>query len=211
MNISQRIFQVGQFVYAKTKFFPPWPAFILEIRRGSARVQFFAWNNQWYDEILDTYHFHIIFYKISKHLCRAWVGFKKLVPISASRAILDEYYNRNVRFSRAVDELNISFNTVRARRPIHTRPTDTEPILERHRAIESNHQTQSVTQSSHANSSVDITARELVLTGPVVLLKRLTKKEIERALSGGEKSKKNDTNRAEIVPKKYNLRRRHDN
>lgn len=61
MEIAERIFQIGQFVYAKMKFYPPWPAFILELRRSTARVQFLGWNNQWYDERLDTYHFVIIF------------------------------------------------------------------------------------------------------------------------------------------------------
>lgn len=52
MEVSERGFQIGQTVYAKMKFYPPWPAFILEIHRRAARVQFFGWNNQWYDEHL---------------------------------------------------------------------------------------------------------------------------------------------------------------
>lgn len=145
---------------------------------------------------------------ISKSFCRAWVGFKNLFPLSASQAILDQFYRRNVRFARAVDELNISLNTIRGRPPIHTRPNVNKPILERHRAIEFNPQTQSETQSSHANLSVIKTVHELLQTGPIVLLKRLTQEEIERALRSGRLSEKNASNCDETMPKKYNLRRR---
>lgn len=47
MEVVKRAFQVGQPVYAKMKFWPPWPAIILNIKGFSARVQFFGWQNQW--------------------------------------------------------------------------------------------------------------------------------------------------------------------
>lgn len=47
MEVSERIFRIGYFVYAKMKGSPPWPAHILEIRVRMARVRFFAWNNEW--------------------------------------------------------------------------------------------------------------------------------------------------------------------
>lgn len=175
-------------------------------------VQFFGWNNEWYDENLDTYYFHINFKIIMFiihlyiHFCRAWVGFDKIQPLSESQAINGKFYNKNVKFTRAVDELNVSLNAIKARRPIHPRSNDTEPIPERRRTIEPNHQTQSVAQSSHATSSVANTAHESLHTGPVVLLDRLTKERIEKALNG-DWSNRNVT-RDKIVPKIYNLRRR---
>lgn len=47
MKIVKQTYQVGQCVYAKMKFYAPWPALILEIRGRTARVQFFGWQNQW--------------------------------------------------------------------------------------------------------------------------------------------------------------------
>lgn len=47
MEISKQSFKIGQCVYAKMKFFAPWPALILEIQGQVARVQFFGWQNQW--------------------------------------------------------------------------------------------------------------------------------------------------------------------
>lgn len=48
MKIAKQIFRVGECVYAKTKFYPPWPALIVAIEGSFARVQFFGWQNQWY-------------------------------------------------------------------------------------------------------------------------------------------------------------------
>lgn len=49
MEVAKPIFRVGQLVYAKMKHFPPWPAIILEVKNRLARVQFFGWNEQWYE------------------------------------------------------------------------------------------------------------------------------------------------------------------
>lgn len=46
MEAVLRTFLVGQCVYAKMKFSPPWPAVILELKGRQARVQFFGWFNQ---------------------------------------------------------------------------------------------------------------------------------------------------------------------
>lgn len=48
MKIIKRNFEIGHCVYAKMKFYPPWPALILDIKGFSARVQFFGWRNEWY-------------------------------------------------------------------------------------------------------------------------------------------------------------------
>lgn len=47
MEIVKQSYKVGQCVYARMKFYAPWPALILEIRGRTARVQFFGWQNQW--------------------------------------------------------------------------------------------------------------------------------------------------------------------
>lgn len=47
-TVAKHSFRVGQCVYAKMKFYPPWPAIIQEIRNNQARVQFFGWFNQWF-------------------------------------------------------------------------------------------------------------------------------------------------------------------
>lgn len=105
-----------------------------------------------------------------------------------------------------MDELNISIGAIRGRRPIHN--------FERHCANETNLQTLSITQPSYTNSSV---IRELLKTGPVVKLTRLTNNEIKTALSSGKlpkvtekSSKRCEENRDKIVQstKKYNLRSR---
>lgn len=48
MKIAKQIFRVGECVYAKMKFSPPWPALIVDIEGPFARVQFFGWQNQSY-------------------------------------------------------------------------------------------------------------------------------------------------------------------
>lgn len=48
MEITERIFQIGHFVYAKMRGSPPWPALILDIRGRMACVRFLAWfDHQW--------------------------------------------------------------------------------------------------------------------------------------------------------------------
>lgn len=47
MDIVKRVFRVGQLVYGKMKFYPPWPACILEVVGRNARVRFFGWDQQW--------------------------------------------------------------------------------------------------------------------------------------------------------------------
>lgn len=54
---AQRTFRVGQCVYAKMKFSPPWPAVILELGERQARVQFFGWFNQWFVKIISCVFF----------------------------------------------------------------------------------------------------------------------------------------------------------
>lgn len=39
-EIIRRIFSTGEFIYAKMKFFPPWPAQIEEIVGNRGRVRF---------------------------------------------------------------------------------------------------------------------------------------------------------------------------
>lgn len=43
---------------------------------------------------------------------RSWIGFGKLFPISSSKAIVEKHYRRNVKFSRAEDEMQISLKKV---------------------------------------------------------------------------------------------------
>lgn len=47
MEIVEQTFRVGEFVYAKMKFYAPWPALILAIQGRRAQVQYFGWQNQW--------------------------------------------------------------------------------------------------------------------------------------------------------------------
>lgn len=76
--------------------------------------------------------------------------------MSASKSIIDEYYGKNRKFSRAEDEMRLSMNAIRGRKPIH-----------QHLELE---------QSRNADSASvkDVTVR----------LKRLTRQEIASALKG---------------------------
>lgn len=137
---------------------------------------------------------------------RSWIGFKNLLPISATQSVLDKFYNKNLKFTRAVDELDVSIGTIRGRRPIHEKSS-----FERYRAIETNNQSTCLPQT---NSFV---TRDLLQTGPIVKLTRLTNDEIACALSCGKlliipqhSSGTCERNYDETIspPKKYNLRSR---
>lgn len=46
-EIIRRKFNTGDFVFAKMRFFPPWPAQVEEIEENRARVRFLGDGNQW--------------------------------------------------------------------------------------------------------------------------------------------------------------------
>lgn len=46
-KIIKRKFYEGDFVFAKMKFFPPWPAQVEESRDNMARVRFLADRDRW--------------------------------------------------------------------------------------------------------------------------------------------------------------------
>lgn len=97
MKISVQFF-VGQLVYAKVKGYPAWPAFISEIDRNRAKVIYFNWQNE----------------------CN-WLGFAKLMPMSAAREIVERHYDKNVKFRGAVDEMQRIMTSVtidRGKKPI---------------------------------------------------------------------------------------------
>lgn len=89
MEISRRSFYVGQCVFAKIKGSPPWPGIVVDIDKSRAKVVYFNWHNQY-----------------------NWVGFKKLTTISGSNQIVSRYYERNVAFRTAVDEMKLILNGV---------------------------------------------------------------------------------------------------
>lgn len=88
---------------------------------------------------------------------RAWIGFHKLFPLSDSKKIVEKYYNKNQKFSRAEDEMRISLKgIISGRRSIH-------PNLERNRSLS--------TQPASTNNFT-------------LCIKRLKQQEITRALKG---------------------------
>lgn len=93
MQVATRSFFVGQLVFAKIKGYPPWPSVISEINGNCAKVVYFNWNKQF-----------------------NWVGFKKLIPATSAKEIVDKYYGKNIRFSGAINEMERVANFVVDRR-----------------------------------------------------------------------------------------------
>lgn len=84
MEVAIRDFAVGQCVFAKIKGYPSWPGLITQLDKKKAKVVYFNWHNQF-----------------------NWIGFKKLTPIASAAKIHEQNYDRNARFKRAVDEMNL--------------------------------------------------------------------------------------------------------
>lgn len=85
-TLAVRKFEIGQLVYTKITGFPPWPSCIIDIKEKNgvdeAEVRYFGWNSD-----------------------KSYVPFQKLTPITAEKAILNKYYGKQKRFTRAVDQM----------------------------------------------------------------------------------------------------------
>lgn len=46
-SVIRNVFATGDFVFAKMKFFPPWPARVEQTKANYARVRFLGDNDQW--------------------------------------------------------------------------------------------------------------------------------------------------------------------
>lgn len=125
---------------------------------------------------------------------------------------MEKYYERNVKFARAEDEMRISLeNTIRCRPPIHA-------IHRENRAIEvlptassiSKRRQRTLKSPSNGQQACDNDSTSIGL--PVIRIKRLTPIEIEMALNGDFSTWVN-TLPADVAINKnrinrYNLRKR---
>lgn len=84
MELTKVKFTVGQLVYGKLKGYPPWPALITKIQKNIATIVYFNANQQYSN-----------------------ISFNKLTPYHAGRKIVERYYNRDNKFSKAYDEMEV--------------------------------------------------------------------------------------------------------
>lgn len=96
MSLQQIKFKVGQAVFAKVKGYVSWPSIILEINKGTAKVAFFNSNQH------------------------AYLGFKKLMLVSESDALIKRHLNKHLEFTKAYNEMLIVVNAKKKEQ--HLRP-----------------------------------------------------------------------------------------
>ena len=84
MELAKLRFSVGQMVYGKLKGYPPWPALITKIEKNIATIVYFNANQQYSN-----------------------ISFSKLTPYHAGHKIVDKYYGRDKKFSKAFDEMQL--------------------------------------------------------------------------------------------------------
>lgn len=114
------------------------------------------------------------------------MGFKNIFPISASKSIIDRFYNKNKKFTRAENEFRIIMaGAIRSRRPIHMQ------------AIRNESNPQQPIQHDNNNLRRGNCAPKLAIR-----VRRLTHDEIQLASNGNYSflMKNKET------PKTYNLR-----
>lgn len=137
---------------------------------------------------------------------RNWVGFDKLTPLSGAKKVVDKYYGKNPRFSRAVDEL-------KSIRQAALSELERGQRLNLMRIFQDETQFQSPIQSRFQSQFQPQHQTQLQ---PKVVLERLTKHEIDNALNGNferleaqnEKKTRKSQTKNESPARIYNLRKR---
>lgn len=104
-------FQLNEIVFAKQKGFAPWPAIITAFhpkKPRCAKVEFFAWNQQWYFPILIECLTAILI-PLFYILHRAYISFNSLFKMEAGK-LLAENHSNNIQLQKAVKEMEFVIN-----------------------------------------------------------------------------------------------------